>query len=129
MDAGKLTLRVFAVLFGLRALTDVFKPLGAGSGLVFFGKLVTGVPNVILAPLVGIYMLVYAYGLWHLRRFALPMAIAYAVYASINLVVFPILQSIPGGHGAGAYAGFVAIGAGVCWGAVWLLRRRVATLT
>ena len=129
MDAGKTTLRIFALLFGLRALTDVFKPLGAGSGLVFFGKLLTGVPNLILAPLVGIYMLVYAYGLWRLRRFALPMGIAYAIYASINLVLFPVLQPIPGGYGAGAYAGFVAVGAGVCWGAVWLLQRRAAELT
>jgi hypothetical protein len=33
----------------------------------------------VLAPIVGPLMLVYAYGLWQLRRFALPMGIAYGV--------------------------------------------------
>ncbi len=129
MDTGKTTLRVFAVLIGLRALTDVLKPFGAGSGFVFFGKLLTGTASHILAPLVGVLMLVYAYGLWQLRRFALPMGIAYGILVTINLVVFPMLQELPGGFGPVAYGVFTLIGLGVSWGAVWLLLQRRGQLT
>ena len=76
MDSGRTTLRVFAILIALRALTDVLKPLGAGSGFVFFGKFLTGAACYVLAPIVGVVMLIYAYGLWQLRRFAMPMGIA-----------------------------------------------------
>ena len=54
MPNRRTLLRILAVLIGLRALTDVFKPLGAGSGLVFFGKMQSGTANLILAPLVGV---------------------------------------------------------------------------
>ena len=121
MDAGKTTLRVLAVLIGLRALTDVFKPFGAGSGLVFFGAFLTGAPEALLGPLVGLYMLVYAYGMWAMRRFALPMGTAYAIYVLINIVLFPILHDLPQGMNASAYAAFAVIGVGLTWLAVGLL--------
>jgi len=124
MNVETIALRVFAVLIGLRALTNVFKPLGAGSGLVFFGKLLTGIANIILAPLVGIAMLIYVYGLWTMRRFALPMGVLYGMFVVINMALFPVLQPLPEGVTAAKYAVFVVVGLGVCWGAVWLLLRR-----
>ena len=102
MTDGTTVLRVFAVLIALRALTNVFKPLGAGSGLVFFGTLLGGPANLILAPLVGFYMLAYAYGIWTQQRFALPMGIAYAVFVTINLIMFPYPATAAGGGDAGA---------------------------
>ena len=128
MDSGKTTLRVFAILIALRALTDVLKPLGAGSGFVFFGKFLTGAACYVLAPIVGALMLVYAYGLWQLRRFALPLGIAYGVLVTINLAVFPLLQGLPPGFTVAAYAAFALIGLGVSWAAVWLLVQRQKTL-
>ena len=129
MDTGRTTLRVFAVLIALRALTDVVKPFVAGSGFVFFGKLITGMACTILAPIVGVLMLLYAYGLWQGRRFAVPMGVAYGVLVTINMAVFPVLQDIPGGFSPLAYLGFAAIGLGVSWGAVWLLLARKQQLT
>ncbi len=128
MDWSTITLRVFAALIGLRALTNVFKPVGAGSGLVFFGKLLTGAANWILAPLVGFYMLIYAYGIWKMRRFALPMGIAYAIYVAINLIVFPMLQPLPSQMGLGSVVLYSAVALGIPVATVWLLSRRKAEL-
>jgi hypothetical protein len=124
MDRNKIALRALAVLIALRALTDVLKPLGAGSGLVFFGAFLTGTPETILAPLVGAYMLVYAYGMWAMRRFALPMGVAYAAYVLINLTLFPALHGLPRGMSTLAYLAFAVLGLGVTWAAVWLLVQR-----
>lgn len=124
MNGATTTLRVFAILIALRALTDVVKPLGAGSGFVFFGKFLTGMACYVLAPIVGVLMLVYAYGLWQLRRFAVPMGVAYAALVTINLAVFPILQGLPARFNVLAYAAFALVALGVSWGAVWLLLQR-----
>ena len=129
MDRRRTTLRAFAILIALRAATDVLKPLGAGSGFVFFGKLLTGMACYVLAPIVGAVMLVYAYGVWQLRRFALPMGIAYGALVLINLVVFPVLQGLPNGFNIAGYLAFGAIGLAVSWGTVWLLAQRKQALT
>jgi hypothetical protein len=121
-------LRVFAVLIALRALTDVFKPFSTGARLVFFGVFLGGWLNAIIAPLLGIFMLVYAWGLWNERRFALPMGVAYAIFATINMLAFPIFNSPPERFGYTGYALFVLFGLAVSWGAVWLLSQRKAQL-
>ena len=117
-------LRVLAVLIGLRALTNVFKPLGAGTGFVFFGTILRGVGNAIVAPLFGAYMLVYAYGLWNERRFALPMGVLYATYVPINMLYFALKNPLP--PSTTYLSAYAAIAVGVTWGAVVLLvlRRR-----
>jgi hypothetical protein len=124
MGNGKTMVRVLAILIALRAVTDVAKPLIAGSGFVFFGKFLTGAACYFLAPIVGVLMLIYAYGLWQLRRFALPMGIAYGALVTINLAVFPMLQGLPHGFNVAAYVAFALVGLGVSWGAVWLLVQR-----
>jgi hypothetical protein len=125
MDRPLILLRVIAVLIALRALTNVFKPLGAGSGLVFFGVLLSpGVLNTILAPAVGVFMLVYAYGLWTFQGFALPMGVAYAVYVVVNVLLFPVFQGLPPNFGFAAYAVFGVVAVAVPWLAVWLFVRQ-----
>ena len=44
-------------------------------GFVFFGMKLSGVPNAIVAPLFGILLAVLAYGIWTMRRFAMPIAL------------------------------------------------------
>ena len=66
-------LTTFAILFGVVAVSNLLKPLqlgGAHTGFVFFGQRTSGTTNAILGPLFGIYLLVYAVGIWRLRRFA-----------------------------------------------------------
>jgi len=84
-------LTIFAVLFTVLALSDISKPLSGGrAGLVFFGTKTTGLANAILAPTFGIFLLIYALGIWLKRRWAVPMAWAYAAYVPINLTLFTI---------------------------------------
>jgi hypothetical protein len=86
-----LVLTIFAVLFTLLALSDISKPLSGGrAGLVFFGTKTTDLTNAILAPSFGIFLLIYALGIWLKRRWAVPMAWAYAAYVPINLTLFTI---------------------------------------
>jgi uncharacterized membrane protein (DUF2068 family) len=46
--------------------------------------------NAIIGPLFGVLLAVYAYGVWTLKRWVVPLAAAYAVYVVINLVVFSL---------------------------------------
>jgi hypothetical protein len=112
---------IVAALIALRALTNVFKPLGAGTGLVFFGKLLHGVPNLILAPALGIYMLIYAYGMYDRRQYALPMGVLYTIFVVFNVCLFPVFESLPPGWGLGAYAVFGIVSIGGAAFAAWLL--------
>jgi len=124
-----MTLRILAVLFALRALTDVVKPMLAGSGVVFLGKLWTGVANDVLAPVLGIALLVYAFSIWTMRRFALPLGIAYAGLVAVNVFLFPVFQGLPRGFSVVGYVAFGVIGIGASVAAVWLLGRHRVELT
>lgn len=118
-----LLLRIFAALFALRGLTNVLKPLGTGSTMVFFGqKLPITHP---LGPLVGVFLLVYAYGLWSRRSFAVPMGIGYAIFATLNVALFYALQGLPDGFNGIGYLAFAVIAIGVPWAAPLLLRREL----
>ncbi len=84
-------LTIFAALFVLLALSDISKPPSGGrAGLVFFGTKTTGLANAILAPAFGIFLLIYASGIWWRMRWAVPMAWIYAAYVPINLTLFTI---------------------------------------
>lgn len=112
---------VMALLIALRALTNVFKPIGAGSGLVFFGNMLSSGATAIMAPALGIYMLIYAYGMYDRRQYALRMGIIYTIFVIFNVFLFPVFEPMPGGWGMGAYSlfGIVAIGGAAF--AAWLL--------
>lgn len=95
-------LSTFAVLLAVLALSNFTKPFqnmaDPTKGLVVFGvRFETVGANVVLGPLFGAILAAYAYGIWRLKAWVLPLAIAYAFYVPVNLVVFWFL------HGAGPH--------------------------
>ena len=126
-------LTTFAILFGMLAFSNLLKPLQLGgeqhTGFVFFGHRTSGTSNAILGPLFGIYLLVYAAGIWRLRRFALPMAYAYAAYVVVNLIAFTVRGEHEPGAGYVIFSVVYALVAiGVSSGTALLLTRRKAAL-
>jgi hypothetical protein len=107
-------LTVMTVLFLLLALSDFTKALQvignpAVGGIVVFGHKFHGVAhNLILGPLFGIVFLIYAYGIWKLRKWVLPLAIVYAFYVPYNLVLFWYTQP-PGPRPIGFIVRYLAI--------------------
>jgi hypothetical protein len=121
------TLTVLAILFGLLAVSDILKPLAsdAQTGFVFFGKRLSGTPNAILGPLFGLYLLVYAIGIWTMRRWALPMGRLYFLYVVANLALFMFRSPHPSGTGYLLFTAVYAIVAlAVAGGAVSALSKR-----
>ena len=96
-------LTVIAVVFGILAVSNLLKgfQIGAETGFVLLGERLTGTPNAVLGAVFGIYLLVYAYGIWTLRTWALPMGIAYLCYVIVNLVMFQMRGPKPPGAGIG----------------------------
>jgi hypothetical protein len=132
-ESGKQTLKVFAVLFALLAVSNLLKPFQIGgeqTGFVFFGQRLSGTANMIAGPLFGLYLLVYAWGIWRMKRFALPMGHAYATYVVLNLLMYIAKNPRPPGAGAvifGIVYSVVAIGVSV--GAAYLLTKHKAELS
>ena len=87
-------LTVMAVLFVVLAISDFTKALQyannpAVGGLVVFGHKFEGVAiNLVLGPLFGMVLLIYAYGIWKMRAWVLPLSLVYAFYVPYNLVLF-----------------------------------------
>lgn len=84
--------RFFAVLFGLLAFSNFSKTLEMQPehGFVFLGRRLSGTPNLLISPVFGAYLAAYAYGLWHARRWALPMGILYAGWVPLNMYLFTV---------------------------------------
>jgi hypothetical protein len=125
-------LTVFASLFVVLAISNFLKPfhLDPNAGLVFFGIKTAGMTNAILAPLFGIFLIVYAAGIWRMRRWALPIAYAYAGYVILNMILFSVFTA--GGSSRPSIAFIVlslAAGIGVPAATAILLSRRKAQLT
>jgi hypothetical protein len=94
---------------------------------VFFGTKTAGLANMILAPAFGIFLLIYAAAIWLQRRWAVPMAWAYAAYVPINLTLFTI--KTPERWKSSVFGlVYVAIALGVSWGSAILLTRRILRL-
>ena len=124
-------LAVAAVLFALLAVSNLMKPLemSADQGFVFFGHRLRGAANALAGPLFGAYLLVYASGIWSMRRFALPMGVLYAAYVIVNLVAFRLWGPIEPGVGDAVFGlVYAAIAIGVSSGTAWVLARRRAEL-
>ena len=87
-------LSVMTVLFVLLALSDFTKALQNHSdpsrgGLVVLGyRLETMASNAVLGPIFGLFLIAYAWGIWRMKRWVLPISIAYAFYVPVNLVLF-----------------------------------------
>ncbi len=93
-------LTVFAVLIAVLALSNFTKALQFANdptkGLVIFGVRLASVgSNAVLGPLFGLVLAAYAYGLWTMKRWVLPLSIAYAFYVPFNLVLFWFLYVGP----------------------------------
>ncbi len=126
-------LKVFAVLFALLAVSNLSKPLQLGGeqiGFIFFGQRLTGTANAIVGPLFGIYLLVYAFGIWRMKRFALPMGHAYATYVVLNLIMFTAKNPRPPGVGPIIFGiMYMTVAIGVSGGAAYLLTKHKAELS
>lgn len=126
-------LKVFAVLFALLAVSNLSKPLQLGGeqiGFIFFGQRLTGTANAIVGPLFGIYLLVYAFGIWRMKRFALPMGHAYATYVVLNLIMFTAKNPRPPGVGPIIFGiVYMTVAIGVSGGAAYLLTKHKAELS
>ena len=87
-------LTALAMMMGLMAVSNFWKPVaqqlqpGSSVGFVFFGTRLHGTANTIIGPLFGLLLAAYAYGAWTRRRWVVPIAIAYAAYVVVNLVLF-----------------------------------------
>ena len=115
--------RIIAVLLVLRAATNFGKPFAPGSGFVVLGTMRRGLASTVVAPLFGVAMLVYAWGLWQNRSWARPLAVLYALWATANVVLFPIVEGVPSRWAPWMYSIFAIPGIVIPWLAVWLTRR------
>jgi hypothetical protein len=94
-------LTTIAILLAVLALSNATKALQYWQdpkvlGIVIFGVRAESVAsNLILGPLMGAMIATYAYGLWHLKRWVIPLSIAYAFYVPVNLVLFWYFQTSP----------------------------------
>lgn len=114
-------LRAIAVLIGLRACMNFGKPFGTGTGLVFLGTLYTGTPMVILAPLLGAYMIAWAWTLWHVLPAAMWLGLPYLAFIAVNIVRFPIATGLPAYATMPMYVVYGIVALGVPALALWLV--------
>jgi len=122
-------LTVAAILFCLLAISNLSKPLQIGphTGFVLFGERLDGMANLIAGPIFGAILATYAYGVWTMRRWAVPLGGLYAAYVVANLVLFPFRTPPPPSAGTGWQVFglvYAAIAIGVSGGAWWTLSRR-----
>ena len=125
-------LTVFAILFGVLAISNFLKPLQIGeqTGFVLFGARLSGTANTIAGPLFGLFLAIYAYGIWNMRRFALPMSHAYATYVILNLILFSFRTPTPDTVGYKIFGVvYSAIAIGVSLAAAVLLTKRKSELS
>ncbi len=124
-------LTIFAFAFALMAISNLSKPLkmSPNVGFVFLGIKLSGVANLIVAPMFGILLAVYAYGIFAMKKFALPIAYFYAAYVIVNLAMFTIrTYGTNGMPPLGPWMVYILIAVGVSSGAAILLNRRKAEL-
>ena len=122
-------LTIAAILFGILAVSNLSKPLQIGphTGFVLFGARLDGMANLIAGPIFGAILATYAYGVWTMRRWAVPLGGLYAAYVVANLVLFPFRTPPPPNAGPGWQVFglvYAAIAIGISGGAWWTLSRR-----
>jgi hypothetical protein len=125
-------LTILAIGLALMALSNFTKPfkMSPNVGFVFLGMKLSGAANTVIAPLFGVMLALLAYGIWTMRKFALPIAYFYAAYVIINLALFTIrargTASMPPTAG---WIGYIIVAVGFSSGAAFLLSQRKAELT
>jgi hypothetical protein len=93
-------LTVMAILFVVLAISDftkVFQHAHAGHlGLVILGhRFNRKLANLILGWLFGAFLLTYAYGVWNMKAWSVPISVLYAFYVPTNMVLFWSLHQLP----------------------------------
>ncbi len=126
-------LSIAAVLYTLLAVSNLLKPFqlwGEHTGFVWLGQRLSGSANAIVGPLFGLYLLVYALGIWRQKFYALPMAYAYAAYVIVNLALFISARVASSGEGNALFGlVYALVGIGVSFGTALLLTKHRAILT
>ena len=122
-------LTTLAVLMGVLAISNFAKPLGeamdpgGNAGFVFLGRRLGGTANAIMGPAFGLLLAAYAYGVWTMKRWVVPLAGAYAVYVILNLVLF-VANPPPGDQTPLLFMlGYAVVAIGVSAGAAFYLHR------
>jgi hypothetical protein len=126
-----LVLTTFAILFAILAISNLSKPfhLSPNVGFVFFGGKTHGIANAILGPVFGLMLIVYAIGIWRMRRWVLPIAYAYAAYVILNLLLYTIRNSGSADQPSATFMlGYIAIAIGVSAGSAIRLHQRRSEL-
>ena len=126
-------LTVFAILFGILAISNFVKPLQIGgpeTGFILFGVRQAGTANVIAGTVMGLYLLAYAYGIWNMKRFVVGMAHAYALYVILNLLLF-MYRDNQGADQLGLLGSilYTVVAIGVSLGSAITLTKRKTELT
>jgi len=100
-DSGQrgIFLTVMAVLFVILAISDFTKVIqhhnNPQMGLVILGHKFRGAfSNLTLGSLFGLFLLAYAYGIWNLMRWVIPISVFYAFYVPTNIVLFWSLHKL-----------------------------------
>jgi len=130
MQKRGVLLTIFALLFVLLAISNFSKPFShdPGIGFVCLGVRQSGSANAILGTLFGIGLLIFAYGIWTMRHYALPVAYIFLGWVCINTILFRIKN--PTAQSSIAFTIFAALlGIGVPLATAIILSRRRAELT
>jgi hypothetical protein len=127
------TLTILALLLALMVISDFHKPFAhhPGEGFVFFGTRLAGTANKVVAPIFGTILAVYVYGIFAMRKFALPLGIFYAAYVILNMPLFLITYhgtAVLQEHSWAYLVPYPFVAIGVSSGAAWMLYRRKADL-
>ena len=124
MQKRGVTLTIFALLFVLLAISNFAKPLShsPGVGFVFLGDRLTGTANAVMGPLFGIFLLVYAYGIWSMRKYALQLAYIFLLWVLLNMALFTAKNR--GTQPLAAAIGATIVGVGIPLASAIVLRRR-----
>jgi hypothetical protein len=120
-------LTIFAILFGLLALSNFLKPFLHDANFVFLGSKMTGGANVVLSMLFGILLAAYAYGIWTMRKYAIAIAYFFFPWVVLNTILFRVKNHPTGQQPVAGFA-ILAIGLGVPLASLIILHRRRAGL-
>jgi len=124
-------LTIFAICLGLMAVSNFLKPLklSHSAGFVFFGIKLSGIANAIVGPIFGVILAVLVYGIFAMRRFALPLAWFYAGYVILNLLLFTLRTfGTPDMPPLGFWMLYILVAVGVSSGTPIILTQRRAEL-
>ena len=92
-------LTIMAILLVVLAISDFTKVLqhhnNPQMGLVILGyKFRGGFSNLTLGWLFGLFLVTYAYGIWNMKQWVIPLSVFYAFYVPVNMILFWSLHQL-----------------------------------